>query len=139
MAMTAHARFDDVAWQGLLATAKAASAHAYCPYSGFAVGAAVQSADGRLFSGCNVENASYGLAICAERNAVFHAVAAGAREIVAVALYTPTPAHTTPCGACRQVLLEFAANADVLCGSEGSEGRFSVRSLLPHGFSLPSR
>jgi len=82
---------DDAAWQALLAAAKAASAHAYCPYSHFAVGAAVRAADGRVFSGCNVENASYGLAICAERNAIFHAVAAGARDIVAFAIYTPTP------------------------------------------------
>ena len=136
--MGAHPTLDDASCRALLAAAKAASVHAYCPYSGFAVGAAVRSADGRVFAGCNVENASYGLAICAERNAIFHAVAAGARDIIAVAVYTPTPAHTTPCGACRQVLLEFAANAEVLCGSNGSEGRFTVASLLPHGFTLPS-
>lgn len=129
---------NEADWQALLAAARDASARAYCPYSRFAVGAAVRSADGRVFSGCNVENASYGLAICAERNAIFHAVAAGAREIVAVAVYTPTPAYTTPCGACRQVMLEFAANAEVLCGSDGSAGRFTVASLLPHGFALPS-
>jgi len=131
---------DDAAWQALLAAAKAASAHAYCPYSHFAVGAAVRAADGRVFSGCNVENASYGLAICAERNAIFHAVAAGARDIVAVAVYTPTPAYTTPCGACRQVLSEFGLNAEVLCACDGPErGRFTVSSLLPHGFALPTR
>lgn len=129
---------NEADWQALLAAARDASARAYCPYSRFAVGAAVRSADGRVFSGCNVENASYGLAICGERNAIFHAVAAGAREIVAVAVYTPTPAYTTPCGACRQVMLEFAANAEVLCGSDGSAGRFTVASLLPHGFALPS-
>jgi cytidine deaminase len=137
--MPSRPPLDDAGWQRLLSAAKAASVHAYCPYSRFAVGAAVQSSDGRVFSGCNVENASYGLSICAERNAVFHAVAAGARDIVAVAVYTPTPARTTPCGACRQVLLEFAASAVVLCGSDGSEERFTVRSLLPHGFSLAPR
>src|SRR5438309_1740865 len=109
-----------------------------CPYSGFAVGAAVRAADGRVFAGCNVENASYGLAVCAERNAVFHAVAAGVREVVAVAVYTPTPEYATPCGACRQVLLEFAGNAEVLCACDGTEwGRFTVPLLLPHGFVLP--
>jgi cytidine deaminase len=128
---------DDSQWQPLVAAAKAASAHAYCPYSRFAVGAAVQSADGHVFAGCNIENASYGLAVCAERNAVFHAVAAGAREIVAAVIYTPTPAYATPCGACRQVLLEFGPNAEVLCVSDGADqGRFTVSSLLPHAFVL---
>ena len=131
---------DDIGWQALVAAAKAVSAQAYCPYSGFAVGAAVRAADGRVFAGCNVENASYGLAVCAERNAVFHAVAAGVREVVAVAVYTPTPEYATPCGACRQVLLEFAGNAEVLCACDGTErGRFTVPSLLPHGFALPTR
>ena len=88
---------DDSQWQPLVAAANAASAHAYCPYSRFAVGAAVQSADGHVFTGCNIENASYGLAVCAERNAVFHAVAAGAREIVAAVIYTPTPAAINTC------------------------------------------
>jgi cytidine deaminase len=128
---------NDAMWQSLLGAAKAASAHAYCPYSHFAVGAAVQTADGRTFAGCNVENASFGLAICAERNAVFHAVAAGARDIVAVAIYTPTTEFTAPCGACRQVLAEFGEKAEVLCGCDGStHGRFTVASLLPHRFSL---
>ena len=131
---------DDIEWRALVAAAKAASAQAYCPYSGFAVGAAVRAADGRVFAGCNVENASYGLAMCAERNAVFHAVAAGARDIIAVAVYTPTPVYATPCGACRQVLLEFGRNAEVLCACESAErGRFTVASLLPHGFALPAR
>jgi cytidine deaminase len=131
---------DDAAWHSLLAAAKAVSGQAYCPYSGFAVGAAVRSFDGRVFAGCNVENASYGLAVCAERNAVFHAVAAGARDIVAVALYTPTPVYTTPCGACRQVLMEFAPNAELLCTCDGAErGHFTVSSLLPHGFALAIR
>ena len=131
---------DESGWHALATAAKAASAQAYCPYSGFAVGAAVRAADGRVFAGCNVENASYGLAVCAERNAVFHAVAAGARDIVAVAVYTPTPMYATPCGACRQVLMEFARNAEVLCACDGAErGQFTVSSLLPHGFALPAR
>lgn len=130
---------DEMKWQALTAAAKAASARAYCPYSQFAVGAAVQTADDRVFSGCNVENASYGLAICAERNAIFRAVAEGARDIVAVAVYTPTPAFATPCGACRQVLLELASNAEVLCTSDGpTRSIFTVASLLPNAFALPA-
>ena len=131
---------DESGWRALVSAAKAASSQAYCPYSGFPVGAAVRAADGRVFAGCNVENASYGLAVCAERNAVVHAVAAGARDIVAVAVYTPTPMYATPCGACRQVLMEFARNAEVLCAYDGAErGQFTVSSLLPHGFALPTR
>ena len=131
---------NDAMWEALMTAARNASSQAYCPYSLFAVGAAVQAVDGRVFSACNVENASYGLSICAERNAVFHAVAAGARDIIAVAIYTPTSEFTTPCGACRQVLREFAANADVLCGCNGSaQARFTVASLLPHAFSLSTK
>jgi len=131
---------DDAMWEALMTAARNASTHAYCPYSHFAVGAAVQAVDGRVFSACNVENASYGLSICAERNAVFQAIAAGARDIIAVAVYTPTSEFTTPCGACRQVLWEFAANADVVCGCDGSaHGRFTVASLLPHPFALSGK
>jgi cytidine deaminase len=125
-------------WRDLAEAAKRASAKAYAPYSRYAVGAAVRAADGRVFSGCNVENASYGLSICAERNAIFQAVAAGAREIVALAMYTPTAAVATPCGACRQVLREFGGDAEVLCVCDGAAPeRFAAASLLPHGFELP--
>lgn len=128
---------DDGEWPPLIAAAKRASEHAYCPYSRFAVGAAVRAADGRVFAGCNVENASFGLTICAERNAIFQAIAAGARDIVAVAVYTPTPNVTTPCGACRQVMAEFAHGALVLCACAGSERAiFTAAALLPHGFAL---
>jgi len=115
--------------------ARDASRRAYMPYSRFAVGAAVESATGRQFSGCNVENASFGLTICAERNAVFQMVAAGERELVRVVIYTPTPEPTSPCGACRQVLFEFGPDAEVVsvCDGEG-ELRTTVRELLPRGF-----
>jgi cytidine deaminase len=127
---------DDPDWDGLVAAARAASANAWCPYRGFAVGAAVRAADGRVFAGCNVENASYGLTICAERNAVFQAVAAGARELLAVALYTPTAQPATPCGACRQVMAEFGVR-DVLCvGQDGEGERHALGALLPHAFRL---
>jgi cytidine deaminase len=95
--------------ESLLAAAAATMANAHAPYSKFRVGAAVRAADGRIFAGCNVENASYGLTICAERAAVFAAVAAGAKRIDAVAIVASGPHPPFPCGACRQVLAEFAA------------------------------
>jgi cytidine deaminase len=123
--------------QTLAAAAKDASGRAYCPYSHFPVGAAVRSRDGAVFAGCNVENASFGLTVCAERNAIFSAVGAGARDIVALVVYTPTPSPVTPCGACRQVLSEFAPDADVICLCAGAERlTFRATELLPHGFAL---
>lgn len=91
----------------LLAAAQDAARQAHCPYSNFRVGAAVLSSDGEIFSGCNVENASSGLTVCAERVAIFRAVLAGKRSFQAVMIYTPTLTATAPCGACRQVLAEF--------------------------------
>src|SRR5687768_1113767 len=85
-------------------TARAAVKHAYAPYSKFRVGAAVLAGSGKIYAGANVENASYGLCNCAERTAIFSAVAAGEETVLAVAVYTPTSAATTPCGACRQVI-----------------------------------
>lgn len=121
----------------LVAAAKDASARAYCPYSHFPVGAAVRTADGRVFAGCNVENASYGLTVCAERSAIFSAVSAGARDVVALAIYTPTDVPVTPCGACRQVLHEFGAAAEVVCACNSTQKlTFTTSELLPHGFAL---
>jgi cytidine deaminase len=126
-------------WERLESAARVASAHAYCPYSHFSVGAAVLTAEGAIASGCNVESASYGLTVCAERNAIFRAVSEGARRIVAVALYTPTPDPVTPCGACRQVIAEFGRDARVRCICAGSGcAEYSIGDLLPHGFSLPA-
>jgi cytidine deaminase len=122
-------------WQALAAAARDASTHAYCPYSRFAVGAAVRTVDGRVFTGCNVENASFGLTICAERNAIFQAVAAGARHVVAVALYTPTPQPSTPCGACRQVMAQFGA-PEIRCDGDGGTVRYTLDALLPGRFRL---
>jgi cytidine deaminase len=124
-------------WRALAAAARAASMNAYAPYSRFAVGAAVRAGDGRLFAGCNVENASFGLTICAERNAVFQAVAGGARNLVALALFTPTPEPASPCGACRQVLAEFGVREVRCAGEDGREACFTLDALLPHRFSLP--
>ncbi len=119
----------------LVAAAKAASARAYCPYSNFPVGAAVLTADGQIVSGCNVENASYGLTVCAERNAIFAAVARGIRAVTAVVVFTPTSTPTAPCGACRQVLNEFGTDAQVVSVCDGPGVlRSTVAGLLPDAF-----
>lgn len=113
-----------------------AARHAYAPYSRFAVGAAVLCDGGRIHTGANVENASFGLSICAERNAIFRAVADGARRIEAIVVYTPTAGATPPCGACRQVLAEFGADALVVCCSDdaAAERRYRLAELLPEAF-----
>ena len=120
--------------------AREASGHAYAPYSGFAVGAAVLTDGGEIHSSTNVENASFGLSNCAERNAIFQAVTHGARKLVALAVYTPTPAATTPCGACRQVLAEFGADAIIICctDDDARERRFGLAELLPAAFGPAS-
>jgi cytidine deaminase len=126
-----------VDWTKLTAAAKAAAAAAHCPYSDFRVGAALLDDGGRVFAGCNVENVSYGLTICAERNAAFQMVAAGgARRIKALVVYTPTPTPTPPCGACRQVVAEFAASeAPVRSVCDGPATiETTMGALLPHAF-----
>ena len=128
---------NDTHRQQLIDTALAAREQAYAPYSEFLVGAAVLTSDGRIFSGANVENASYGLTICAERVAATTAVATGCRELVAVAV--ATPGGYTPCGACRQVLAEFGGEMQVLLvDSENQENvqEFTLDELLPGQFKL---
>jgi cytidine deaminase len=120
----------------LLRAAKAASARAYAPFSNLKVGAAVLTAGGRIFSGANVENSSFGLTICAERVAVFKAVSAGQREIKALLVYTETPQLTPPCGACLQVLAEFSENPEVVLSNGRSTKTYRLRQLLPLGFRL---
>ena len=122
----------------LVAAARAARKHAHAPYSRFQVGAAVLDERGRVHVGCNVENASYGLTVCAERNAVAAAVAAGARKIHAVAVVTPTRPPGTPCGACRQVLSELgdARTRVLLASPTGRAETTTVGALLPRGFKL---
>jgi cytidine deaminase len=117
--------------------AREAAARAYCPYSRFPVGAAVLAEGGAIFGGCNVENASYGLTVCAERNAVFRAVAClGASLVIrAVVIYTPTPEPTAPCGGCRQVINEFGPDAEIRCICDGPRDlRFLLNDLLPAAF-----
>jgi len=116
-------------------SARAAARAAYAPYSRFPVGAAVLAGSGRIYSGCNVENASYGLCNCAERTAIFAAVAAGERKIRAVAVFTPTPAPTAPCGACRQVIHEFGPGVPVVSVCATSRRLESdAAALLPLAF-----
>jgi cytidine deaminase len=125
----------------LVTAARAVRAHAHAPYSRFAVGAAVRDEHGRVHVGCNVENASYGLTICAERNAVAAAVAAGARAVRAVAVVTPTRPPGSPCGACRQVLAELggARTRILLAGPTGAAEATTLGQLLPRAFSLRAR
>ena len=126
---------DDLIVREMQVAAEAAMKNAYCRYSKFRVGAAVLSAEGEIFAGCNVENASYGLTMCAERNAIFQAVAQGGRDITAVVIVTATKAPTPPCGACRQVLNEFGPNAEVFLFGTGKAGtKFKLAKLLPRAF-----
>lgn len=127
--------FPDAKIRELIDAARAASAFAYCPYSHFRVGAAVLTGDDEIVTGCNVENASYGLTICAERNAVFRAVGKGQTILKAVAIYTPTPTPSAPCGACRQVINEFGAEARVFSVCDGPEVLQKwLAELLPDAF-----
>jgi cytidine deaminase len=127
-----------VSCPALLAAARAARESAYAPFSGFAVGAALLAEDGRIFTGCNVENRSFGLSLCAERAAVAAAVAAGARRFRAVAVVTDASPPAAPCGLCRETLAEFCgpdfpvhvANLD------GEERTTTLGELLPHPFVL---
>ena len=118
----------------LLAAARAARARSYSPYSRFAVGAALLGASGRVYTGTNVENASFGLTICAERAAVCQAVAAGEREFVAIAIVGDERTPTPPCGACRQVLQEFAPRLRVLLAGGGVDEEWGLDDLLPRAF-----
>lgn len=119
----------------LIAAAWAVRENAYVPYSHFAVGAAVLAADGKIYQGCNIENISFGLTNCAERTAIFQAVAHGQREFSQIAICTDTDDWTAPCGACRQVLLEFAPQMQVvMVNRQGLCKTMSVTELLPNSF-----
>jgi cytidine deaminase len=132
---SAEPSFPESLLENLIARAKAASEQSYSPYSRFRVGAALVTESGDVYSGCNVENASYGLAICAERNAVFQMAAQGARKIRALVVYTPTPAPVPPCGACRQVINEFGPEAAIFCVCDGPDRlETTLAKLLPDAF-----
>jgi cytidine deaminase len=119
----------------LQVAARAASRRAHSPYSGVRVGAALLASDGRVFTGCNVENASYGLTLCAERVAVAKAVSEGARRFTAIAIASNAARALMPCGACRQTLLEFAPRLRVLVvGPRGATSETTLDALLPDAF-----
>lgn len=121
----------------LLALARSAMQRSYSPYSHYAVGAALLCADGRIFQGCNIENASFGLTNCAERTAMFKAISEGADEFIAIAIAAEGSAPW-PCGACRQVLNEFAPGIRVIVTWDGNVDEMSLDQLLPHGFGPKS-
>ncbi|HZS91680.1 MAG TPA: cytidine deaminase [Chloroflexota bacterium] len=126
------AQYDD-----LLQAAAEVREQAYAPYSGFKVGTALLGASGRIYKGCNVENVSYGLSSCAERNAIFGAIAEGERRFSAVAVVTGASTPTPPCGACRQVLIEFASGGDmdvVMATLAGQRKESRLAALLPESF-----
>ena len=118
----------------LLAIAAAAREHAYAPYSAFRVGAALETADGTIVTGVNVENASYGLSICAERSAFVRAIAQGHRAFKQIAVAGPEGALTSPCGACRQFMAEFDPALPVTFTGPGGAVRTTLEALLPHSF-----
>jgi len=121
---------------GLRESARGALASAYAPYSDFRVGAALECADGSVFTGANIENSSFGLTICAERTALAAAVSAGHRAFVRIAIATETGDAVAPCGACRQVLAEFAPTLEVVSVSDDEENTWSLAELLPAPFHL---
>ena len=118
----------------LIEAATAVRDNAYAPYSDYAVGAALLTADGEIHTGCNVENASFGISLCAERNAVATAVAAGAGQFHAIAVFTRSSPPAAPCGACRQVLAEFGDFPVILANLAGDRHETTVSRLLPKPF-----
>ena len=121
----------------LVQLAKEGMQHSYAPYSGFRVGAAVLAASGKVYTGCNVENGSYGLSICAERVAVFNAISAGEKKLEAIAIISSGKERVTPCGACRQVMAEFNPQLQlILADAKGDYEEFTLPELLPEMFSL---
>lgn len=136
--MAAFESADDAGWECLVEAAVAARARAYAPYSRFRVGAAILTDTGAVVPGCNVENVSYGLTNCAERVAIGAMVAQAAGRPVAIAVISDAPAPITPCGACRQVLAEFAPEARVLCCSADGSQRVvrAVADFLPGAFDV---
>lgn len=123
----------------LLNAAKQARLNAYTPYSQFKVGAAVKTHNGLIFAGCNIENASYGLTVCAERVAIFAALTAGCSNIVELAVVADTELPVTPCGACRQVMQEFGIQTVYMSNLNNDISKMCMQDLLPHAFNLTQK
>lgn len=120
----------------LVAAARAVRERAYAPYSSFRVGAAVRAENGELFVGCNVENASYGATICAERNAILAMVAGGQRSLASIAVFTDAPTLAMPCGLCRQVISEFQHEAELIVANPREQRVLSFAQIFPEPFVL---
>jgi cytidine deaminase len=127
-------------WKKLIDAAKKVRKNAYAPYSKFSVGTAVLGGSGKIYIGSNVENASFGLTICAERNAIAQAIAQGEKKIKAIAIVADTSELTPPCGACRQVIYEFGKEAEILLANlKGKQKLFTIADLLAEPFSFKSK
>lgn len=118
----------------IIKAARDSREHAYVPYSKFKVGAAVITKKGKIYTGCNVENASYGLCNCAERTAIFKAISEGETELVTIAVVADTVKPVAPCGACRQVMAEFGIEKVIMCNLQGEEYVAALKDLLPYSF-----
>lgn len=120
----------------LIELAKQARLAAVAPYSNFKVGAVVLTKSGKVYTGCNIENTSYGLTMCAERVALFKALSEGEREFLQIVIVGDTKRETYPCGACRQIMSEFAPHAEVICANVGGKAQsYRMSDLLPHAFN----
>ncbi len=128
----------EINYENLMRRAKDASKMSYSPFSKFAVGAAVIAGSGKIYSGCNIENSSFGMTICAERCAIFKAISEGEKEILAVAIFSPNEDDCYPCGACRQVMYEFQGEKEIEIITE-ENGMLNVKKMsdfLPFGFKI---
>jgi cytidine deaminase len=128
---------SDEVLEALVESARAARDRAYAPYSRFRVGAAVMTDTGKIFVGCNVENATYGATLCAERSAIAQMVSAGENRIVALAVFTDADEPAAPCGICRQVIAEFARDAEIILATPGRTRRTTLDVLFPDRFTVP--
>ncbi len=119
----------------LINNAIKAREHSYSPYSKFKVGAALKTKNGKVFTGCNIENSSYGLSICAEREAVFKAISSGEKDLDTIVVVTDSNKLITPCGACRQVIWEFSKDLTIVVANlKGKKKKFKIKELLAHPF-----
>jgi len=123
--------------QKLVEAAMRARSHALCEYSGFAVGAAIEDAEGKIWGGCNVENSTYGLTVCAERVAIWKALSEGVRKFRAVAVVTEAEEPTAPCGACRQILWQFAGDVPIVSATVGGKKKqYRLSQIFPEPFEF---